>query len=107
MNKYMKVPTMKRSTLPPKRIATMIPKEKKRRATMEKMLPQKKKVATMKDMKKKVVTMRKRNIPKMITMLKTYFLLRLKRVPTGSLLRRMPTWNLLQKKKSELLSDAK
>ena len=80
---------------------------KKRKATMEKMLPQKKRVATMRVMRKRVVTMRERNIPKMITMLKNYFLLRLKRVPTGSLLRRMPTWNLLQKKKSELLSDAK
>jgi len=93
MNKYTKDLTMRKNTLPPKRIVTMIPKKKRR--------------ATMKGMRKRVVTMRQRNIPKMITMLKTYFLLRLKRVPTGSLLREMPTGNLLQKKKSELLSDAK
>jgi len=107
MNKCIRDLTMRKNTLPQRRIATMKVMTKKRRATMEKMLPKKKRVATMKDMRKRVVTMRKRNIPKMITMLKTYFLLRLKRVPTGSLLREMPTGNLLQKKKSELLSDAK
>jgi len=107
MNKFIRDLTMRKNTLPPRRIPTMKRLRKKRKATMEKMLPQKKRVATMRVMRKRVVTMRERNIPKMITMLKNYFLLRLKRVPTGSLLREMPTGNLLQKKKSELLSDAK